>query len=298
MKTNDQHPIIQAISQLLTGPLTDPAFIHLAEPGATVGKTPYGFHCHDAWELFCPLQASLNFVAADRAPATIAFRHLLMVPPWHLHISVDQIAQSSALQLLVMNLPGAKNPYGGLFVSSTEQRCGRVLSPPELADWTAIVGVEPGVMMDQVAQALGISGWARDRAVGLLRVLITGYAEVISHPQQDQLSLDVRRVAETQLFLQSHYYDPTLSVETVAAAQGVSASHLGALFQKSTGHSLYQTLIDLRLRRATELLTRTSFSIKQIATMTGWSNQLYFSAAYRRRHGHPPSAVRSASGRS
>ncbi len=296
MKTNDLQPITLAICQLLAGPLADSGTIHLAEPGVTVGKMPYGFHCHDAWELFCPLQASLKFVVAGRSPVTIPLRHLLIVPPRYLHLSVDQMAQPAGLRLLVMNLPGAENPYGGLSVSSSVQKCSGVLSPPELTAWTACVGVAPGVMMDQVAQALGSGTWGRERALGLLRVLTAAFAEVASHPQQDRLTLDARRVAEAQIFLQSHYHEPALSVATVAASLGLSVSHLGALFQKTTGHSLHQTLIDLRLRRATDLLARTSHSIKEIAAMTGWSNQLYFSAAYRRRHGRPPSAVRAGLG--
>lgn len=293
MKTIDAKPITQAIRQLLAGPLTDPAALHLAVPGAAAGKMTYGFHCHDAWELFCPLQARLNFAAAGRLPVTIPQRHLLMVPPGLLHLSVDQIAQPAGMRLMVMNLPGSENPHGGLCVWGGGRKSLGVLSPAELTAWTAIVGGEPGVIMDQAVQALGLGGWGRERALGLLRVLIAAYAEVVSRPQRSRPSWNSRRVSEAQLFLQSHYYNPTLSVETVATAQGVSASHLGALFRKATGRSLHRTLIDLRLRRATDLLTRTRFSIKQIAALTGWSNQLYFSAAFRRRHGRPPSSVRS-----
>lgn len=293
MKSDDRQPIADAISQLLAGPLADPAAIHLASRGVTAGHLPYGFHCHDSWELFCPLQGSLKFVVAGQPPITIAPGHLLVVPPGYLHLSVDRLKQPARLRLLVMNLPGTDNPYGGLNVGDYRQRRGSTLSPDELTAWTAIVGGSPGAMMDQVARALEIGGWSRERALGLLRILVAAYAEVISQPQHDRLTLDARRVAEAQSYLQSHYYEPNLSVETVAEAVGLSASHLGALFQKTTGHTLHQTLIDLRLQRATALLTRTTLSIKEIATMTGWSNQLYFSAAYRRRHGHPPSAARN-----
>lgn len=293
MKSDDLQSIADAISQLLAGPLADPAAIHMASRGVTAGHMPYGFHCHDAWELFCPLQGSLKFVVAGLPPITIAPGHLLVVPPGYLHLSVDRLKQTPKLRLLVMNLPGTDKPYGGLNLGDSRQSSGSALSPTELTAWTVIVGGTPGTMMDQVAQALEIGGWSRERALGLLRILVAAFAEVISQPQYDRLTLDARRVAEAQSYLQSHYYEPSLSVETVAKAVGLSASHLGALFRKTTGHTLRQTLIDLRLRRATDLLTRTTFSIKQIAAMTGWSNQLYFSAAYRSRHGHPPSAARN-----
>lgn len=294
MKTNDLAPITRAIRELLAGPLSNPASLHLAEQVPTSGKMPHGFHSHDAWELFCPLRASLQFILAGRPPAVIPARHLVIVPPGHLHLSVDMLSQRAQLRLLVMNLPGTDNPYGGLSIRDNRQQKGTTLSPDELSAWTTGVGTEPGVMMDQVARSLAAGDWGRERALGLLRILAASFAEVISHPRQDRTTLDARRVAEVQLFLQSHYYEPDLSLKTVAHALGLSASHLGALFQKTTGHTLHQTLINLRLNRATDLLARTTLSVKEIAAMTGWSNQLYFSAAYRRRHGHPPTAVRSA----
>jgi AraC-like DNA-binding protein len=293
MKNNDPGSIIPAIDQLLSGPLKDPEALHVAEPAMTAGEMPYGFHCHDAWELFCPMRASLQFVVSGRPPITIPNRALLMVPPGCLHISVDRLPQSKTLKLLVMNLPGSETPYGGLSIGDTKRRSGSALSPAELAAWTDCAGVAPGILIEQAALAATAGTWGRQRALGLLRILVAGYAEVLGNPKRDRLSLDARRVAEVQIFLHSHYYEPELSVTTVAAAVGLSASHLGFLFRKTTGLTLHQALIDLRLRRASDLLTRTPLSIKEIAAMTGWSNQLYFSAAYRRRHGRPPSAGRS-----
>ena len=294
MKTNDFEPITRAIMELLAGPLANPSALHLAEPGDTIGKMPHGFHSHDAWELFCPLRASLQFILAGQPPTVIPAHHLLIVPPGHLHLSVDLLPQRAQLRLLVMNLPGTDNPYGGLSIRENRQQAGTTLSPDEFTAWTTAVGTDPGVMMDQVARSLVAGDWGRERALGLLRILVASYAEVISHPRQDRTTLDARRVAEVQLFLQSHYYEPDLSVKTVADTVGLSASHLGALFQKTMGNTLHQTLINLRLSRATDLLARTTLSVKEIAAMTGWSNQLYFSNAYRRRYGRPPTAARTA----
>jgi len=294
MKNDDSLAIIQAIPQLLTGPLSDTAALHLAEPAETGNEMPHGFHCHDSWELFCPLQGSLQFVTLGCPPTTIPNRHLLMVPPHCLHFTIDLLPQPQDLTLLVMNLPGELTPYGGLRISSTHQMRHTTLSQTERAAWATCAGTAPGIIMEQVFQALSVGIWGRERALGMLRILLAAFAEVTTHPLDDRLSLDARRVAEAQLYLQSHYYESTLSVETVATALNLSASHLGALFRKITGQTLYQTLIELRLRRATDLLSRTAFSIKEIATLTGWSNQLYFSAAYHRHYGQSPSAVRLA----
>ena len=288
--------ITQAISLLLAGPLTNRDAIHLAEPSVDVGKMPDGFESHDAWELFCPLCGDLQVGIAGHHPATIPNLHLWLVPPGCLHFPADLLPQAPELSLFVLNLPGEEDPHGG------SHHYGRLrvdearewMLSTELAAWKACMGVDPATAMGRVAQALRAGPWGRERALGMLRVLFASYAEVTAHPRRDSLSLDEQRVAEAQLYLQSRYFEPTLSVKTVAAALGLSPSHLGSLYRKTTGHTLHLTLIDLRLRRATDLLVGSTLSIKEIAAKTGWSNQFYFSAAYSRRLGRPPSAVRAS----
>lgn len=287
--------ITQAISLLLAGPLTNRDAIHLAEPALKAGETPDGLQSHDAWELFCPLRASLQVSTAGRRPTTIPNLHLLLVPPGCLHVAVHLLPQAPELSLLVLNLPGEEDPNGGLRhhgrfrVDSTREW----MSVAELAAWKACIGLDPATTMKRVAQAMGAGSWGRERALGMLRVLFAAYAEVMAHPRRDQLSLDEQRVAEAQLFIEAHYLDPAFSVKTLATALGLSPSHLGSIFRKTTGRTLHQTLIDLRLRRATDLLVGTTLSVKEIAAKTGWSTQFYFSAVYSRRNGQSPSAVRT-----
>jgi len=102
-----------------------------------------------------------------------------------------------------------------------------------------------------------------------------------------------RRILKAQAILRERFYDPALSLNMVAKEVGLSPAHLAARFKKMTGLPLWQTLIGIRLDRARSLLEGGRYSVKQIAALTGWNNQLYFSAAFRRRYGQPPTAVRS-----
>jgi len=294
MKNDENEIISSAISHLLAGPLAEAEALHLAEPSEPDDQMLYGLHSHEAWELFCPLQGDLQFVAAGQPTFTVPACHMLLVPPDCLHLGVALVPQPKDLSLLVMNLPCEYSPYGGLTVDHSGQRSSMVLSPAELTNWAAIAGVEPERLMEQVVQALSTGHWGRERALGLLRILIAAFAEVSSHQKQDRMTLDIRRVAEARLFLMGHYHDSDLTVETVAAAVGLSASHLQTLFKKVTGYTPHQMIIDLRMRRANDLLAGTNLTVKEIAAMTGWGSQLYFSAAYHRRHGHSPSAARIA----
>ncbi len=134
--------------------------------------------------------------------------------------------------------------------------------------------------------------WELFCPLGLLRVLVAAYAEVADSTLQEPVAAGELRVTNALDYLQAHYYQPGLSLAEVAAAVGLSPSHLSCLFRQVTGRSLHQTLIDIRLRRAEALPEQPGQTIEQIAALTGWSNQLYFSAAFRRRYGRPPSAVR------
>jgi len=292
MKNNDSEPVLEVIRQIFTGPLTNPDAIHLAAAGQAGLGMSHGFHCHTAWELFCPLRAVLQFCVAGSPPTSIPPRHLLIVPPGCQHLAVDRLSQSKKLTLFVMNLPDSETPYGGIFIGSERLKGRSVLSPTELGAWAACIGFSPGAWMDQIALALGGGEWGRERALGMLRVLVSAYATVVSDPQRDPLSLNAHRVAEARLFLESHYYEQELSVEMVAHRLGVSASHLAFLFREETGRTLHQTLIELRMQRSIDLLRNTTLSIKEIASLTGWNHQLYFSAAFRKHYLQPPSAVR------
>jgi len=288
----ETEPLSAGLRRLLNGPLTQPEAVRLAVQGAVTGALRYGFHSHDAWELFCPLQGVFRFEVAGQPAVEITSGTLLIVPPACLHMDIRLLSQPADLVLLVMNLPGDSANYGSLGVGSLhDPKTSSILSVGGLAAWTALLGETPAVLMDRVTAAMTAGPWGRERALGLLRVLITAYAEVAGGHDQ-QAAARERRVNDALDYLQTHYYERRLALAQVAAAVGLSSSHLSCLLRQVTGRSLHQALIDIRLRRALALLEQDGLTIKQIAALTGWSNQLYFSAAFRRRYGRPPSAVR------
>jgi len=86
-----------------------------------------------------------------------------------------------------------------------------------------------------------------------------------------------------------------LSVEMVAAAQGVSARYVRKLFE-AEGLSFTNYVIERRLVRAYALLTeplRAPAPISSIAYDVGFGDLSYFNRAFRRRYGATPSDVRT-----
>lgn len=95
-------------------------------------------------------------------------------------------------------------------------------------------------------------------------------------------------LAEALLLIDDNIEKPFSAAE-LAKEVGVSATSLRFAFRKVLGTSLGKYALSVRMREAKRLMTEERFSVKEVATMTGFSSQAYFSAAYHAFHGRPPS---------
>ena len=255
------------------------------------GLSQHGLHHHDDWELFCTMRGSLRFEVAGRPPATYARGSVLIVPPECIH-SASILPQPDNLRVLVIHIPNTTGDCGAMDVIGNRTGFYSSLSVEQFARWTELLGETPGAIMEKAVMRL-VAGndWGGEHALGLLQVLLSTYAEM-STSGQNRNEPGGRRVSEALFFLHSNYYEANLSLPQVAAAVGLSVSRLSGIFRKTTGRSVRQTLIDIRLRRAMSLIKQSRYSMKEISDLTGWGNQLYFSAAFRKRYACPPSSFR------
>lgn len=99
------------------------------------------------------------------------------------------------------------------------------------------------------------------------------------------------RVAKSIEFMKSHLSEP-LKIATLAALVNLSRSHYTTLFKRVTGYAPLSYLNHLRMQRAVQLLNTTDLSIKRISDQLGFSDQFYFSRAFRKMHNHSPSEHR------
>lgn len=81
-------------------------------------------------------------------------------------------------------------------------------------------------------------------------------------------------------------------VERFARAAGVSPPTVQRWARRRFGTSLHQRILALRLERAAEILRATDYPLAQVAALVGFSDAFTFSAAFRKRMGRPPSALR------
>lgn len=99
-------------------------------------------------------------------------------------------------------------------------------------------------------------------------------------------------IANCVRYMEEHFCDAELSMERICAVSFISVSSLQRAFSKYFGMSPGQYLIGLRMNRALELLKENTRSVKEIAYACGFSDEKYFSRAFRKKYGYPPSQFR------
>lgn len=87
-----------------------------------------------------------------------------------------------------------------------------------------------------------------------------------------------------------------LSLEQIADALHISASHLSRTFKKAAGISLTDYINQFRINRAKELLRSTDIYIYAVSEMVGYHDATYFSSMFKKLVGVSPSEYRNPEG--
>ncbi len=99
-------------------------------------------------------------------------------------------------------------------------------------------------------------------------------------------------VLEARKYIHANYQRRELDLTQVADATGCNASYLSRMMKQELGISFKDFLTTLRINQAIFLMRDHRLSINQIAEQVGYSNQHYFSAAFKNCQGVSPSEFR------
>jgi len=83
-------------------------------------------------------------------------------------------------------------------------------------------------------------------------------------------------------------YTKDIRLEEVAARFQVSPSHLSRAVKKETGQGFVETLTDIRLDAAVQLLKQTNAMVSAVAEQVGYSDYPYFYQVFKKRFGVSP----------
>lgn len=79
-----------------------------------------------------------------------------------------------------------------------------------------------------------------------------------------------------------------------AQAAGLSYVQFSRRFKALTGQTPMEYVIELRMKKAQQLLAQTSLSVKEISALCGFSGEYYFSNFFKANFGMSPSAFRNS----
>lgn len=140
-------------------------------------------------------------------------------------------------------------------------------------------------------EVLAESGKNMESAIAYAEKMISRAIEI-----RDQNSGNKNRsILKTAVdFIDSHYMDEDISLNTVANVANVSSNHFSALFSQNMGQTFIEYLTSLRMSKAKELLRCTGMRSSEIAGEIGYKDAHYFSYLFKKTQGMTPSDYRKA----
>ena len=138
-------------------------------------------------------------------------------------------------------------------------------------------------------EVLAESGKNMESAIAYAKKMISQAIEI-----RDQNSGNKNRsILKTAVdFIDSHYMDEEISLNTVANVANVSSNHFSALFSQNMGQTFIEYLTTLRMNKAKELLRCTGMRSSEIAGEIGYKDAHYFSYLFKKTQGMTPSDYR------
>ena len=111
----------------------------------------------------------------------------------------------------------------------------------------------------------------------------------IQKQQTDQNAILANQARD---YVDNHFSQPDLSVETMCQLFNVSASHFSKVFRREIGTSFLNYLTQRRLDEAARLLTETEEKSRVIGEMVGYPEPNYFSYVFKKNRGVSPAKYR------
>ncbi len=133
-------------------------------------------------------------------------------------------------------------------------------------------------------EVLAVEG--ADRAGNLMKSKFYFILQMLAEVTSQKIDPDFLRCIS---YLQEHFTSPHLQIADLCRVAKVSVSGLYRAFYRYYGISAKQYLLDLRIKRATELLVQNAHSVKEVAAQCGFTDEKYFSRIFKKQTGASPS---------
>ncbi len=97
---------------------------------------------------------------------------------------------------------------------------------------------------------------------------------------------------EAKSYIQQHYDDANISLNSVAASVNLSPNHFSSIFSQEMGKTFVEYLTSVRMEKAKELLRTSSMKSAEIAYAVGYKDAHYFSYLFKKNQDCTPKEYR------
>ena len=116
--------------------------------------------------------------------------------------------------------------------------------------------------------------------------------ERLSDETQASQNDRMHQVVQLIMTYMENNYAKDISIEQLATLYYVSPTYLSKIFKDLTGFSPINYLIQIRLKKAHELLTTDDLTVKEVAKAVGYEDAYHFSKSFKKHFGTSPSLVK------
>jgi len=121
------------------------------------------------------------------------------------------------------------------------------------------------------------------------KVIVQKLCEVIKENKSSKSAELNNRIL---VYIDSNFNNANLSLESVADEFGFSIYYLSRFFKEHTTHTFTDYVINLRIKKAKELLSTTDLPIKEIVSNIGYTDLTYFMKRFKKIEGITPGQYR------
>ena len=136
-----------------------------------------------------------------------------------------------------------------------------------------------------------LNGWQESHSVNRAKSAIYNILEKIGDDQK--ISADGTAFSTCLQYVDDHFCEHSLDIGAICERAFISPSSLQRAFLQHMGMSPKQYITKLRMNKALQLLAEDRLSVKEISFLCGFSDEKYFSRAFKEKYGCPPSQLRN-----
>jgi len=260
-----------------------------------------GRHCNEGFKIAYLVRGRLDLIVDD-----VSFNfeqgQFIVIRPWQLHSIGNPTVGPSRLLWIILD-GGLRRPsedwhWPDWMVLSSEEadRLGRLLTQNEQPLWDGGADLRrafeavPPILLGYEPQ----SGETRLK-VAINSIMLSLLDRLVEHePKLDPLLSSSQHTVAIFLRRLVHALDQDWTLETMAEECGLSRTRFAEHCKRLTNMTPVQYLQNLRLEQARQQLAGESGpSITEVAFACGFNSSQYFSSAFRKRFGLPPTKMRS-----